>query len=111
MYVGGKILQFFLLRHAEVLLFVDDHQAEACETHALAEQGMGPDDDIHITGGTFLASLGGLLRIHQPRQLTNAQGETVKARGEGLEVLSAEQGRGRDHGHLLTIHGDDESGT
>ena len=41
-----QLLQPLLVRDAEVLLFVDDQEAEVPELDRLAEQRMGADDDV-----------------------------------------------------------------
>ena len=46
--VGAQLLQALLLGDAEMLLLVDDEQAERFELDALAEQGVGTDDDIDV---------------------------------------------------------------
>ena len=51
MHVGAQLLQPLLLRHAEMLLLVDDHQAERLEHDALAQQRMGADDDVDLAVG------------------------------------------------------------
>ena len=49
--VARDILQLLLLRHAEMLLLVDDDHAEPAEGDALAQQGVGTDDDIDLPRG------------------------------------------------------------
>ena len=48
MHFGAQLLQLLLVRDAEMLLFVDDQQAEILELHALAEQRMRADHDIDL---------------------------------------------------------------
>ena len=44
--VGAQLLQPLLVRDAEMLLLVDDQQAEILELDALGQQRMGADDDV-----------------------------------------------------------------
>ena len=67
--VGLELLQLFLLRDAEMLLLVDDQQAEMGEAHVLGEQRVGADDDVDPAVGQLLLDLARLLGRDQPRQL------------------------------------------
>ena len=44
--VGAQRLQALLVGDAEVLLLVDDEEAEVLEGHALGEEGVGADDEL-----------------------------------------------------------------
>ena len=48
MHFGAQLLQLLLVRDAEMLLLVDDQQAEVLELDALAEQRMRADHDIDL---------------------------------------------------------------
>ena len=48
MHVLAQLLQALLVLHAEMLLLVDDQQAEIGELDALGEQRVGADDDIDV---------------------------------------------------------------
>ena len=48
MHIGLQVLQPFLVLDAEVLLLVDDQQAEILERDRGAEQRMGADDDVDL---------------------------------------------------------------
>ena len=50
-HVGFQLLQPLLVLDAEMLLLVDDQQAEVAELDALAEQRVGADDDIDAAVG------------------------------------------------------------
>ena len=50
--------QLFLVRDAEMLLLVDDDEAEILELDGLAEQRMGADDDIDGAVGDAFFGLG-----------------------------------------------------
>src|SRR3546814_21092406 len=44
MHVGAKLLELLLVLDPEVLLLVDDHQAEVAEANLLGENSVGADD-------------------------------------------------------------------
>ena len=46
MHILAQLLQPLLVLDAEMLLLVDDEQAEIGELDVLAEQRMGADDDV-----------------------------------------------------------------
>ena len=46
MHFGAQFLQPLLVLDAEMLLLVDDDEAEILVIDALAERGMGADDDV-----------------------------------------------------------------
>ena len=46
MHLGAQLLELLLVRDAEMLLLVDDDEAEILELDGLAEQRMGADDDV-----------------------------------------------------------------
>ena len=56
--LGAQLLQPLLMLDAEMLLLVDDDEAEILEVDALAEHRMGADDDIDLAvGGARLRGL------------------------------------------------------
>src|SRR3546814_18571815 len=89
-------LQAFLLLHAEVLLLVDDQQAEIPERNRLAEDGVGADDNLHPALGEVRLRLGRLLGADQARELGDAHRQAGEALLEGAVVLTR-QPRGRHH--------------
>ena len=52
--VGFELLQLLLLRDAEMLLFIDDEQAEVFKLNARSEEGVGADDDIDFAFIPFI---------------------------------------------------------
>ena len=48
MHVLAQLLQPLLVLHAEMLLLVDDQQAEIGELDTLGEQRVGADDDVDV---------------------------------------------------------------
>ena len=89
-------LQPLLVGDPEMLLLVDDDQAELLELDRLAEQRVGADDDVDLAVLEPLRGLLGLGRRDQPRQPPDLDREAVEALGEILVMLAGEQGgRGR----------------
>jgi hypothetical protein len=61
MHVGAQLLQPLLVGDAEMLLLVDDQQAEILELDALGQQRVGADDDVDgAVRQPFLGRLGSL---------------------------------------------------
>ena len=58
MHLGAQRLQPLLVRDAEMLLLVDDDQAEVLELDGLAEQRMGADHDVDLAVGDALLDAG-----------------------------------------------------
>ena len=66
MHLGAQLLEPFLVGDAEMLLLVDDDEAEVLELDGLAEQRMGADDDVDAAVGepclTLASSFGATSR-------------------------------------------------
>src|SRR5439155_17058470 len=104
----AQLLELLLRRYAEMLLLVDDDEAEVLEPHVLAEQRMGADRDVERAVDESLLGLGEIRSGDQTRELGDVDREASEAVGEGLGVLAREQ-RGRYHdGDLLAVHRRDE---
>src|SRR5260370_3376353 len=91
MNVGFELLELFLLRHAEMLLFVDDQQSETCEADILGEQRVRPDDDVYATLGELLFALARVFGGDQPGQLRGPQPHprtTLFETPEGVALLA-----------------------
>jgi hypothetical protein len=109
-HVGAKLFQLLLVLDPEVLLLVDDHQAQVLERDLLGQDGVGADHDLQLTVGQALAGLGGFLAGDQARQAGDLDRPALEAVLEGLVVLAGQQ-RGRtDNGHLLAAHRHHEGG-
>ena len=109
-HVGAKLLELLLVLDPEVLLLVDDDQAQVLEADLLGQDGVGADHDLQLAVGQALAGLGRLLRRRHARQAPHLDRPALEALGEGLVVLAGQQGRRADDGHLLAAHGHDEGG-
>ena len=73
MHIGAQLLQPLLVLDAEMLLLIDDQQAEIAELDALGEKRMGADDDVDLAlGKPFLHRLD-LLAPDEARGLRDAQ--------------------------------------
>ena len=60
---GAQALEFFLVHHAEALLFVNDDEAEILEGDVFLHDAVRADDDVHratrqILDGFLLLALG-----------------------------------------------------
>ena len=71
-HVLAHLLQPLLVGDAEVLLLVDDQQAEALEVDRLAEQRVRADDDVDGAVGQPFLHLGQLLGADEARGLRDA---------------------------------------
>ena len=106
--VGAQLLQPLLVGDAEMLLLVDDQQAEILELDALGQQGVGADHDVERA---LLHRLPGGLRLlgaDQPRQPPDPHRQALEALDEGPVMLARQQRRRADHRHLLAREGGDE---
>ena len=110
MHLGAQRLEPLLVRHAEVLLLVDDHQAEVLELDGLAEQRVGADHDVDLAVGDALLHAGQFGRRHEPRRLPDLHRKTLEPLGEGLGVLPRQQCGRHHHRHLLAAHHRGEGG-
>ena len=110
MHVRAQLLQPLLVGDAEMLLLVDDQQAEILELDALGQQRVRAADDVDgPVLEPFLGRLGFLGR-HQARQAADVERHALEALDEGAVMLAGQQGRRPDHRHLLARHGGDEGG-
>ena len=101
MHVLAQLLQPLLVLHAEMLLLVDDQEAEIGEFDGLAEQRVGADDDVDGAVLDALLHLGKLLAGDEARGLRDLHRQPAEALGEGAEVLAREQRGRHHHGDLL----------
>ncbi len=108
--VLAQLLQALLLLDAEVLLLVDDQQAQVAEAHRLGQERMGADDDVDLAGGKLRAGLALRSAGDEPRELADLHRQAAKAVREGPVVLAGQQ-RGRHHdSHLATTHDGEKGG-
>ena len=100
-HVLAKLLQPLLVLHAEMLLLVDDQEAEIGELDGLAEQRVGADDDVDGAVLDALLHLGKLLAGDEARSLRDLHRKPAEALDEGVGVLAGEQRGRHHHRHLL----------
>ena len=110
MHLGAQLLELFLVRDAEMLLLVDDDQAEILELDGLAEQRMGADDDVDGAVGEAFLGFGEFGCGDEPRGLRDLHRIAAQPVAEGLEVLAREQRRRHHDRDLLAVHRGDEGG-
>ena len=108
--LGAQLLQALLVADAEMLLLVDDDEAEILELDGLAEQRMGADDDVDRAVREALLDLLHLGGGHEARGLGDVERQAAEAVAEGLVVLAGQQRRRHDDRDLLAVHGGHEGG-
>ena len=96
MHIGLELLQLFLLRDAEMLLLVDDDEAEMGEPHILREQRVGADDDLDFALGEIGLDLLRFLGADHARQLRDAHRQSGEALAETAVMLARQQGGRHD---------------
>ena len=94
---------------AEALLLVDDEQTQVFELHALAQQLMGADKQVHTAVLYPLQHILDLLGGAEAGQDLHRDREGPKPGGGGGIVLLRQHGGGHQQRHLLavqdTLHG------
>ena len=107
---GAQPLELLLVGDAEVLLLVDDQQAQALEADGPAQQRVGADDDVDLAALESRLDFGRALAGDQAREMGDSHRQTGEALAEGGEVLAAEQRRWRHHCDLPALHDGHEGG-
>ena len=92
--LAGKLLELFLVRHAEALLLVDDEEPQVLEVQALLQQRMRADQKIDLARGRVLHDLLFLRRRFEAREHLDAHGKRAEAVDRRCVVLLGEH-RGR----------------
>jgi hypothetical protein len=102
----AHLLDAFLVRHAEALLFVDDEQAKISKGHILGEQAVCADDDVQLAGREIGENL--LLFGLRPEAADHfrAHREAGESSLDGPQVLKGQHGRRREKRDLLAVHDD-----
>ena len=103
-------LEQLLLRDAEPLLLVEDHEPELLRDHVAAEDAVRADEDVDLAGGEVGEDPLRLLRRHEPRDHLDAHREVAEPLAERVEVLLGEDRRRREEQHLAAVDGDGERG-
>ena len=87
MHIGFQLLQPLLLLDAEMLLLVDNHEAEMLEMNILREQRMRADNNVELALGQLGFRLLRFLRADEPRELRDAHRQTGEALRKAAEML------------------------
>ena len=98
-----QLLEAFLVRDAEALLFIHDEQPEVGEDDILLEQPVGADDDVDLAGGNLFEHARLLFRGDEAAEHDDAHGERRVPLGERGVVLLCEQRRRDEHRDLLPV--------
>ena len=109
-HLGAQLLQALLVADAEMLLLVDDDEAEILELDRLAEQRMGADDDVDRAVRQALLRLLHLGRGHEAGGLGDVERQAAETVAEGPVMLARQQRRRHHDRDLLAAHGRDEGG-
>ena len=92
-----------LLRDAEALLLVDDHEPELLRDHVAREDAVRSDQDVDLAGlevGQDSLDVG---RLAEARDHLDGDREVAVALAEGVPVLLREHGRRHEHQRLLAV--------
>jgi hypothetical protein len=98
------------MRDAEMLLLVDDDEAEILELHRLAEERVGADDDVDAALGQAFLRLGEFDGGDEARGLRDLDRIAAQPVAECLHVLARKQRRRHHDRDLLAVHRRDEGG-
>ena len=104
----AQLAQQLLLRDAEALLLVHDHEPEVLRDHVSREHSVRPDQDVHLALREVGEHLLRLLGAAEARDHLDAQREVAVALAEGVPVLLGEHGRRDEHQGLLAVQRDGE---
>src|SRR5262245_23916968 len=107
--VLAELLEALLVLHSEMLLLIDDEEAEIGELHPLGKKRVGADDDIDIARLEARLHFGALLGADQARGLGDLRREAAEALAEGIEVLAGEKRRRHHDRDLLAGKNGDEA--
>ena len=99
-----------LLRDAEALLLVEDHEPEILRDHVAAEDAVRADQHLDLALGEVLQDLLRLGRLAEARDHLDADGEVAVARLERVPVLLGEDRRRAEDERLLAVDRGGERG-
>ena len=102
--------QQLLLRDAEPLLLVEDHEAEVLRDHVAAEDAVRADQHLDLALREVLQDLLRLGRLAEARDHLDADREVAVARLEGVPVLLGEDRRRAEDERLLAVDRGGEGG-
>ena len=99
----AHLLEPLLVADAETLLFIDDEKAKVLELDVLGKNAVGANENVDLAGFNALDNRLLLLGRAETRNHFDVDGELGEPFFEGLKVLKAEDGSGREHGDLFAI--------
>ncbi len=99
----AHVLQLFLVRHAEALLLVDDHQAQVVRVHIAREQAMRAHQNGYAAVGKARQRLLLLRGRAEAREHLHLHVEGLEALLERGVVLLRQDGGGAQHHDLLVV--------
>ena len=101
----GKLLELFLVRHAEALLLVDDEQSEVLEVQSLLQQRVRADEQVDLPLRRALQNLFLLRRRLEAREHLDRHRKAAEAvDGGGVMLLRQHGGRHQDRRLLAVEH-------
>ena len=102
-HLPGHLTQTLLVRDAEALLLVDDEQTQVFELHALAQQLMGADKQVHTAVLHPFQHILDLLGGAEAGQHLHRDREGPKPGGGGGIMLLRQHSGGHQQRHLLAV--------
>ena len=102
-HVDLHLPQLFFGSHPELLLFVDNQQAEVLKLHRLAYQFVRPHNDIDLPVGQIPQYFFGLGCATGTAQVIHPNGHPFQTRRKSLEMLIGQHGGRHQHRHLLIV--------
>ena len=102
-HLSGHLTQTLLVGDAEALLLVDDEQTQVFELHALAQQLMGADKQVHTAILHPFQHILDLLGGAEAGQHLHRDREGPKPGGGSGIVLLRQHGGGHQQRHLLAV--------
>ena len=94
----------FLMRDAETLLFIDDHQPQILELHVLLHQAVGADEDIDLADRQPFSRISCLsFGAAEAREHLHHDWERRQPLAEGLVMLLGQHRGGHQHADLLAV--------
>jgi len=91
----AQLFKPLLMRHAEAVLLVDNHQAEVFKLHVLLQQAVRADDDINRALAQAVQDLLDFLGREKTADHLDAHRMIAKTAAEGLQVLLRQDRRRR----------------
>ena len=101
--VGFQRFEGVFVFHPEALLLIHDNKTQVFERHVLAQQTMGPNDDVNTAIGESGQHQFCFRITLEPREGTHVDRERGVTLLERFHMLLHQQSGGRYHRHLLLV--------